>query len=1078
VRGKVGRATLHLGKTSGVRHHKKSHVGARGGLLILALAFVSNACDADPFDGVSAAQRRISTRTSSILLEEGNDIAFRRAENAEEFSQSRVGQIAQDDKGFMWFGTQYGLNRFDGYGRILFGPDARATNRLSGAFVFALLKDRSGRLWVASDQGLDMLDSRSGQFTRIGYAGDTGESASIQSIYEDRAGNFWLCTSAGLYGLDSMGRTRVHFRHDAEDPASLGSNDVKLAKETRDGTFWVANGAGLEALDRSTGRVLVSVPLAESREMGFIEDDQGLIWIHHAGATGLASFDRTTRTLSRYRFVDAAGKVLRHFGIYTSLEDREGGLWFGTAGAGLLRFDAEKRRFIRYRNDSSDPQSLGGDEIITLFQDQQDNIWVALHGMPINLFPARAPSFRKLPPRPADLRSRAGNMVNTTLVVDRDSLWMSFVGSLSGVDLKTGERTNLRERLNLHSDVISMAQDARGRVWLGTSGAGLVRVDRSGEVHRYEHDPANPKSIGHEVVNDVLVDHAQNVWLATWGGLSRFDEQRGEFETYRPAGMNPRYLALAEDARHQLWLATHLYGLQRFEPGTGKFTTYPAGAGAKGVSNGRVNAVHVDRRGIVWAGTQNGLDALDPVTGSIRSFHADDGLPGNAVSCILEDDDGGLWLGTNNGISRFDVSKGEFRSFTEADGLPGLDFTGWGSCHRTESGEMYFAGFAGATAFDPRHVRSLSFVPPVEFTDLTIAGESYSDLPANSRPLILPELDELTLPYSRNSLSAGFAAFSYTNPTSNRYRFRLAGLEEGWHSAGSDRRIASYNSLAPGSYRLEVQAAASGGPWSKTKALEFTILKPWWLTTQFRVAVAILVLALAWLAYRLRTHQLKRRFEIRLDERVAERTRIARELHDSLLQGFHGLMFRLQAVRNLLPARPLDAAQSLDDAMTRGDETVEQARVAVTDLRSFSSGATDLESALRTMVQGLPMPSRADAPDCRIAIEGQPRSMVPLVRDEVLQIAREAFRNAVLHAQAKVVRVEVGWGSARFSLRVRDDGVGLNEQVIAQGRDGHWGLQGMRERTRLVGGSLEIRSEYAVGTSVELGIPAARAYAK
>ena len=1059
-----------------MRDDVKSNIARWGGGLLLALALHATTCLADAGDREGATQFGFTALTRSITLVEGDDIAFRHAENAEEFSQSRVGQIAQDDKGFMWFGTQYGLYRFDGHDRTTFAPDARATNRLSGVFVHAMLKDRSGRLWIASDQGLDVLDPQSGEFARVAYAGKAEVSAVIQSIDEDRAGTLWLSTTAGLYGLDSKGQPLVHFRHDAEDPASLGSSDVKFAKEARDGMFWVTNGAGLEALDRSTGRVLIRVPLPESREMGFIEDRQGIFWIHHAGGSGLSSFDQTSKTLTTYRFVDATGRPLDHFGIYASLEDRNGGLWFGT-GAGLLRLDAENRQFIRYRNRARDPQSLGGDDVITLFQDTQDNIWVALHGMPINLFPARAPAFRKMPSRPADPNGRAESMVNAVLEVDGNSLWISFVGMLSGVDLKTGERTNLRERLRLNSDVISMAEDARGRVWLGMAGGGLVRVNRSGDVRRFQHDPADPRSIASDVVNDILVDHAQTIWLATWGGLSRFDEQRDAFDTYKPAGMEPKYLALAEGADY-LWLATHLDGLQRFDPGTGEFLTYAASGAAGALSNGRVNAVHVDRRGIVWVGTQNGLDALDPVTGNIRNYHSGDGLPGNAVSCILEDDEGGIWLGTNNGISRHDAASGKFRNFTMADGLPGLDFTGWGSCHRNRSGEMYFAGFAGATVFDPALVRSLSFVPPVAFTDLVIAGRSYPERPPESRPLILPELHKLTLPFTQNSFSVGFAALSYANPTSNRYRFRLVGLENGWHSAGSDQRVASYNSLAPGDYRLEVQAAASGGPWSPAKALEFTILKPWWLTTQFCFAVGIFVLALAWLAHRWRARQLMQRFAIRLDERVAERTRIARELHDSLLQGFHGLMFRLQAARNLLPTRPLEAAQSLDEAMARGDETVEQARIAVTDLRWVASGEADLESTLGAMLKGMPMPSGAEAPAYRVVVDGKPRCMVPLVRDEVLQIAREALRNAVLHARARVVQIEISWATARFSLRVRDDGVGLNEKLILHGRDGHWGLQGMRERTRQVGGSLEIRSEEAVGTAVELSIPAARAYAK
>ncbi|HEY5809657.1 MAG TPA: two-component regulator propeller domain-containing protein, partial [Povalibacter sp.] len=732
----------------------------------------------------------------------------------------------------------------------------------------------------------------------------------------------------------------------------------------------------------------------------------------------------------------------------------------------------------RYRNNPSDPQSLSGDSVVTLFQDRQGNVWVALHGMPLNLFQARTPAFRKLPSRPRASHGRAEKMVNTILEVNGQSLWISFIGMLSGVDFKTGEREDLSERLRLDANVISMAQDVRGRVWLGTDGSGLVSVDPSGGVLRFRNKPADPATLAGDVVNDILVDHAQNLWLATWGGLSRFDEPRGRFETYKPPGMDPKYLALAEDDDHQLWLATHLDGLQRFNPATGEFVTYPATGNAGSLSNGRVNAVHVDRRGIVWAGTQNGLDALDPATGRIRNYQTDDGLPGNAVSCILEDEQDGIWLGTNNGIARLDARTGEFQNFTRADGLPGMDFTGWGSCHRGRSNEFFFAGFAGATAFKPERMRALSYVPPIEFTDLLIAGRRYPDGPSGSQPLILPELQKLTLPYAQNTIAAGFAALSYTNPASSRYRFRLTGLEEEWHSVGSDRRVASYNSLPPGNYRLEVQGAAGTGPWSATKNLEFTIQKPWWQTTPFRMAVGILLLGLAWLAYWLRVQQVTHQFEIRLDERVAERTRIARELHDSLLQGFHGLMFRLQAVRNLLPQRPQEAADALDDALNRGDETVEEARVAVTDLRTFGSGESDLETALRAMAQGMPMLTRADAPSCRIGVEGEPRAMIPLVRDQVLQVAREAFRNAVLHARARLVEVEVSWRAERFSLRVRDDGVGLDPKLLTRGPDGHWGLHGMRERTRQVGGSLEIRSENASGTEVELSIPAVRAYSK
>lgn len=1029
--------------------------------------------------GAAFAEERIpyagiTVESRDITVVDGDDIAFGRVENTQEFLPSRVGQIAQDDTGFMWFGTQYGLYRFDGYSHMAFAGDPRARNQLGGVFVHAVSDDASGRLWISTDQGLDIFDPRTGRFSRVATLPD---AAVIQSFYEDRSGVMWLCTTAGLYGLDARGATIAHIRAEANTPDSLASNDVKFATQDRAGTLWIASSAGLEAIDRKRGRVIARVPLREPREIGFVEDRAGLFWIHHAGGSGLSSFDVSNRTLTRYRFVDGAGQPMARFGIFTALRDRDGGVWLGTGGAGLLHLDAGRQRFVRYRNNSGDPQSLSGDDISALFQDREGDIWVALHGEQINLFSARKASFRKLPPRPASLRSRSERMVNAVMEVDDRSLWISYMGMLLAVDGHSGRREDLRGKLGLQSDVISMATDARGRIWLGTVGTGIVMVDASGRIARFRHDPENPGSVANDVVNDILVDRSHNLWFATWGGLSRFDETTGSFENHAPPGTEPKYLALAEDAAGNVWLGTHRYGLHRFDPHAKDFTAYAANGAPGSLSNGRVNAVHVDRRGVVWAGTQNGLDALDPRTGRIRHYRVANGLPGNTVSCILEDGRNGIWLGTNNGIARLDAMTGQARSYSRIDGLPGLDFTGWGTCHQGRANTMYFAGFSGGTAFVPDEVRARRRVPPVVLTDLSIAGRQFPDGPAQPQPRVLPAVQKLRLPYSQNTFTAGFAALSYTNPAAVDYRFRLRGLEDAWHAVDSDRRVASYNSLPPGDYALEVQAAVSGGRWSESQQLALTILQPWWQTTWFHVLAGLLLVGSAWLAYRLRVRQVMQRFEIRLDERVAERTRIARELHDSLLQGFHGLMFRLQAVRNLLPARADEAAAALDEALRRGDETVEMAREAVTDLRTFAASGIDFETALRAMVDDTPMLSREAAPECSIVVDGTPRPLIPIVRDDVLQVAREAFRNALQHAKSTRVQVEVEWGSERFVLRVRDDGLGLDPAFIAHGRDGHWGMHGMRERTRAVGGTLEIRSD-GKGTLVELGVPAGRAYAR
>lgn len=1007
---------------------------------------------------------------------EGDDIAFDRVESAREFLPARVGQIAQDDRGFMWFGTQYGLYRFDGYSHIVFDADPGSENRPRGVYVYAIKRDRTGRLWISTDGGLDVFDPSVGAFRRVQYA-TTSSAPLVHSFHEDPDGRMWLATTDGLYALDAGGRLASHFQADGADPRTLANSDLRFVTRDRAGALWVAGSMGLEAIDSVSGRVITRIDFPEPREISFLEDHTGKLWIAYAGGNGLSSFDRSSNTLTHYRFVDGKGAPVRRFGIFSTLEDRDGGLWLGTGGAGLLRLDADEQRVIRYRNNPGDPQSLSGDDVAALFQDRDGDIWVALHGDRLNLFSPRKAPFQKLPPRPPSIPSRSEMMVNAIMEVDENTLWISYLGMLLGVDLVTGQREDLHSAFGLQSDVISIAKDSRGRLWLGTVGTGIVMLEPSGRISRYRHTPNDPRSLPNDVVNDILIDRSQRVWFATWGGLAQLDERTGTFRTYRPEGLDPRYLTLTEDGDGKLWLGSHHHGLHRFDPATKVFTLYPPEGTGRGVSNGRINAIHVERGGTVWVGTQNGLDRLEPATGRIRSYHTKDGLPGNAVSCMLEDARGGLWLGTNNGISRRDPATGAMRGYSRSDGLPGTDFTGWGACHHGTSDTMYFGGFSGGTAFQPDQIRAQAKAPSVTLTDLAIAGRRLSVGSTASQPRVLPVPNALTLTYLQNSFTAGFAALRYANPSAINYRFRLAGLEQDWHVVGSDRRVAAYNSLSPGDYRLEVQASLGGGEWSASTGLALTILRPWWQTTWFYLLTTLLLLSLVLVAYRLHVRQVMQRFEIRLDERVAERTRIARELHDSLLQGFHGLMFRLQAVRNLLPGRANDAATVLDEALQLGDDTVKMAREAVTDLRSFGTSASSLEELLRAIIQDLATSCQYDPPVCHIRVEGVPRPMIPLVRDDVLQIAREAMRNALQHSHCKGVRLEVQWGLQWFLLRVNDDGIGLDPELAEHGRGGHWGLQGMRERTREVGGRLEFRSE-GDGTKVELWIPAGRAYAR
>ena len=354
--------------------------------------------------------------------------------------------------------------------------------------------------------------------------------------------------------------------------------------------------------------------------------------------------------------------------------------------------------------------------------------------------------------------------------------------------------------------------------------------------------------------------------------------------------------------------------------------------------------------------------------------------------------------------------------------------------------------------------------PPVSIQSIAADDKVYEPAPST------------TLPSGTTSLQIAYAAVSLLHPDAVRFRHRLQGIDEGWHDAGRTTSV-SYRSLPPGAYRFEVGATDANGIWSNDVATaNFTILPAFYQTGWFRSLCAMLVLAMAWIAYRLRIRQLRHQFEMKLDARVAERSRIARELHDTLLQSFHGLLLRFQTALELLPARPAEAKTMLASTIDQAADAITEGRDAVQGLRASVTESNDLADALRALGEELAHENPNDG-SLRVEVQGTPQALHPVVRDEVFRIAGEALRNAFRHAGAKRIEVELRYDARQLRLRVRDDGKGIDPQVLrAGGRGGHFGLGGMRERAKLVGGKLTVWSGLDAGTEVELSIPGSHAY--
>jgi signal transduction histidine kinase/ligand-binding sensor domain-containing protein len=1027
----------------------------------------------------NAANDRADDRADSLPANldavDGMDIRFRRLAAGAGLSQTRVAWVVQDKVGFIWFGTQYGLNRFDGYKSKVFKNEPGRPESLSCVYIRSLFVDHTGTLWVGCDRFLDRFEPATETFAhyRIGTQASDELSSPIERISEDRTGVLWLATAKGLYKLDpTTGRT-TRYIHDPQDPTTIAANRINMAEEDREGRFWVASGGGLEEIDRNTGKVVGRVPVRDEISR-FHEDESGIFWMaERDSACGLVTWNQRTQAVKCHAINYKLRESPATAAISEIVEDRKGTLWFSSTG-GLLKLDRAHNTIVRYHNNPLDIESLESDSIIFLFQDREGNMWTCFQVVEPNFFSERPQPFE-------NFTYQRGNLIDplvTSIYEDHNGIvWIGSMGGMNRIDRRNGSNLAIPR---VGNEILSILEDRQGVLFCGTFHEGLRRIDRqTGRASPYI--PASP-SRGTSPVMRLTYDREGNLWSAQYGGVGRLDPATGRFSMFTPENQNTvQYQEIKEDSAGNFWLGAQS-GLHRFDPRTGKFKIYEHHPDdPKSLSDNRVNSVHFDHQGTLWVGTQNGLDRFDSATGTFQNYFEMDGLAGAVVSCILEDKRGVLWMGTNNGLSSFDPQSQKFQKFSAADGLPGPDLTGWGACYQSPSGEMFFGGFSGATAFYPDRTVSGSFVPMTVLTEFRLSGNSV--LIGGGSPLrqSISLADSVRLSHQQNIFSVEFSALSFFNAETNRYRYKLDGLDTDWHQVGSDQRTASYTTLPASTYTFEVEGATARGPWSEPGAhLRIQILPAWYQTFWFRaVCVAAFLLAL-WSIYILRLKELEHEFHAALEARVGERTRIARELHDTLLQSFNGLLLRFQAVSNLLPARPDEAKGRIEGAIEQAAQAITEGRDAVHELRSGGLNTIDLGQAMNNLGKELLAGTGPEvSPELRVQVEGTPHALNPIVRDEAYRIGAEALRNAIRHAKARRIEVEIRYEEHQLRLHIRDDGKGIDPVIL--GRDhaiGHWGLRGIRERAKLVGGSLEVWSQLDAGTEIELNIPAASAYSK
>ena len=1053
-------------------------------LAILAIAFLAAFAGipsgaqavSDASAPAEVAEARINPKVIRLPLTDENDIRFSKISVDAGLSQTRVAHMVQDDQGFMWFGTQYGLNRYDGYKFKVFTPEPGSSNSLSCAFVSSLFKDRSGILWIGCDQFLDRFDPITETFTHLRLETQDSKAPSIVfHVSQDRSGMLWLTTGSGLYGLDPQTmRITNHFVHDPQNPLSIRSNGVLSTVEDRNGRLWVGDGNYLEQLDRKSGEVKLRVSVGPSpiNSFSLCEDRFGIIWVGYmaGGAGGLEAFDPDTNTLTRYSFYDSTSDKTIRTDVHTIFEDSHGMLWLATMGEGLLKFDREHARLVRYRHRSDDSGSISEDRVVELGEDREGNVWAGLHSKEPNFFSTNPVSFRSSLPTSLNPNSLGESMVSAIYADKRGIVWLGTDATLTRFDRNTGKSISYRPPdMGLNSDLIAITEDREGIIWVGSFGQGLYRFDpRTAKFKVFRRDASDSLKLSNNAIFRIFIDHKGAMWLATWNGLDRFDPATGSFEVHKrdSQSFGEHYYDIAEDSNGKLWLGGTA-GLQRFDPASGTFTGYKHRIeDSESISDNGVTSVYIDRSGDVWAATYFGLNKLDRNRGTFVKYFAKDGLPGNQVNCILGDQHGNLWLSTNRGLARFDPMANTFADYSVADGLSGMDYTKWRTCSQNETGEMFFGGFAGATSFFPDRVSSRPYVPPIVFTDFRLFGHSVG--PGAGSPLrkSIGFTDNLVLSSAENVFSLEFAALNFSHSSIIRYRYKLDGFSSQWIETGGDQRTVSFSGLPRGAYTLVVQTASAQGGWSAAGAiLHIRILPPWWDSWWFKTLLAAMSVMMVFAVYRYRMGQVRQRFELRLEERLSERTRIAREFHDTLLQTIQGSKLVADtALDSCTDSRMHGMLRRLSDWLDRASR---EGRSALNALRQSSAEVNNLQEDLRRAGEEC-LFQRSMEFD--VSVEGSVQEMHPLVRDEIYRIGYEAIRNACLHSEATQLDVKLIY-SGNAILRVRDNGKGFEPETVLKGKNGHFGVLGMYERASRIHGKLTHKSSFGAGTFVELVVP-------
>ncbi len=1071
----------------------------------------------------------ISVTLSLPLWSQTPDIKFDSLSLKEGLSQSSVYAIAQDSHGFMWFGTQDGLNKYDGYQFTVYRHNPQDNESLSHNQIYSLFEDKRGILWIGTDNGLNRFDRQQDRFVR--YLHDPNNTNSLSSntvwfIYEDDAGLLWIGTNGGgVNQFDPQRNQFVHYRHDPNNPHSLSSDKVWPIYQDHTGILWLGtDGGGLNQFEQKNQRFTHYLPNPQQPDSlnnvitSINEDDKGTLWV--GTLEGLYQFDREQNTFVHHYVHDPKNPdSITHNGIWAIGKTKKPQyiqgfiLWIATDGGGLNYFNAQTQKFVSYQHNPQNPKSLSSDAMLSLYQDRAGTWWVGTGGGGVNQFNLGQEKFGHYFYDPKNPNSLSHNHVLSINEDQKGILWVGTQGG--GLNRYAQDRQKVthyrHDPQNPESisddDVWALTEDSTGTLWIGTFGAGLNAFDqKQNKFVAYRHERDNPDSLIDDYILSVYEDSTKTLWIGTREGLDKFDRQHNKFIHYHHDPQNPNtlshntILSIYEDNNKTLWFGT-VAGLNQYDREHKQFVRYQHDPqNPNSLSHNEISSIYQQATGTHWIGTLGGgLNKFNRLTKTFTHYREKQGLANDVIYGILEDKNKNLWLSTNKGLSKFNPATETFRNYDDLDGLQSNEFNA--AYHKSQSGELFFGGINGFNAFYPQRVKDNPYIPPIVITQFEMFNQSVpigGDSPLQQH---ISETQEITLSYQQTFFAFEFAALNLLLPQKNQYAYQLEGFDKDWNHIGTRRR-ASYTNVPHGTYLFRVKGSNNDNVWNETGTkLKITILPPpwktWWAYTLYIITIlSIIVSYIRTQKRKLREKQL----ELEREQKIAAQLKEADRLKDQFLANTsHELRTPLNGIIGIAESLIEGAAGSINQQLRANLSMIvssgRRLNNLINDILDFSKlKKKDIDLQLkvldmRTIAEVVLAFTQPLIGNKKVQlINAISLDLSPIKADEnrIQQILYNLVGNAIKFTDNGTITVAASVKENGLAITVSDTGIGIASEKLdrifeafEQGDGGTariyggtgLGLAVTQQLVQLHGGQISVQSQVGVGSQFTFTLP-------